>query len=414
MATNTLINPDMITMETLRVIHQEANFLGNLNKQHDSQYARSGAKIGDTLKIRLPVQFTVQRDNMVLGTVPNVVEQSVFLQVASTATTPFEFDDDELALDIDMFSERYIKPAALRIVAEVESRIMASVYAEIYNQVYYDNSATSADAFNALMDMSTVLNGTPTPSRPRYANVGERFAGNFIKTNKGLYNPEQQIGRNYREGKISGMVAGFEKIYQNSLWPVHTYGNPAGSPLVNQTGGVTTEDVPYDGGSATTNFNTGDIITFAGVNRVHLETGVDQNVLQTFVVTAGDDAGASGDIKISPVPVSSGARKNVSATPANNAAITLSRGNGETTEPANADKIQMGIGYLKEAIACATADLVVPRGMDMASRQVHDGVSLRFVRGFDITNAKFVSRLDILYGWKVLRPAFCCRIANKI
>jgi hypothetical protein len=414
MATNTLLNPDMILMETLRVIHQEANFLGHLSKQYDSQYAKNGAKIGDTLRFRLPNQFEVQEDNMVLGTVPNVGEESTSMTVNATATTRFEFNDIELALDIDMFSERYIKPAALKIVAHMENRIMKSVYSQIWNQVYYDSSAATADAFNALIDARTVLSGVPTPMRMRYANVGNSFAGNFIKDNKGLYNPSQQIGRNYREGKITGMVAGFERTYENSLWPIHTYGNPAGTPLVNLAGGIVSEDVPYDGGAAGTKFNTGDPITFVGCNRIHLESKESTNELAQFVVTAGDSAGASGDLKIAPVPVAAGAKKNVSALPANNAAIKLSRGNGITTEPADGDKIELGLGYLSEAIACATADLVLPSGMDMASRQVHDGVSIRFLRGFDIKNSQFISRLDVLYGWKVLRPQFCTRIANKV
>ena len=57
----------------------------------------------------------------------------------------------------------------------------------------------------------------------------------------------------------------------------------------------------------------------------------------------------------------------------------------------------------------------VPGGMDMAyqaSLADEGGVSLRFVRGFDITANRFVSRFDILWGGAVTLPNFGCRRTN--
>ena len=57
---NTNLTIDMITNEALMILHQKSNFLGSINRQYDDSYAKSGAKIGDTLRIRLPNQYTVR------------------------------------------------------------------------------------------------------------------------------------------------------------------------------------------------------------------------------------------------------------------------------------------------------------------------------------------------------------------
>jgi hypothetical protein len=66
--------------------------------------------------------------------------------------------------------------------------------------------------------------------------------------------------------------------------------------------------------------------------------------------------------------------------------------------------------YHKDAFSFATADLVMPQGVDFASRQVLDGISMRIVRQYDINNDLFPCRLDVLYGYKAIRPQLACRI----
>ena len=57
---NTLLTPTAVTREALRILHQKLNFIGSIDRQYDDQYAKTGAKIGDSLKIRLPNEYTVR------------------------------------------------------------------------------------------------------------------------------------------------------------------------------------------------------------------------------------------------------------------------------------------------------------------------------------------------------------------
>jgi hypothetical protein len=66
--------------------------------------------------------------------------------------------------------------------------------------------------------------------------------------------------------------------------------------------------------------------------------------------------------------------------------------------------------YHKDAITFATADLLLPQGVDMAARAVHNGISLRVVRQYDINNDRLPCRIDVLYGYSVIRPQMGVRM----
>src|SRR3954466_13529694 len=109
----TLLSPTIITREALRILHAKLNFVGNCDKQYDSQFANSGAspsgKIGPTLTIRNPNQYTV-RSGSVLA-VQNAVETSQTLAVSTQKGVDTYFTSQDLTLTVDEFSKRYLEPA---------------------------------------------------------------------------------------------------------------------------------------------------------------------------------------------------------------------------------------------------------------------------------------------------------------
>ena len=54
--------------------------------------------------------------------------------------------------------------------------------------------------------------------------------------------------------------------------------------------------------------------------------------------------------------------------------------------------------------------LLLPQGVDMASRAVHNGISLRVVRQYDINNDRMPCRIDVLYGYSTIRPQMAVRM----
>ena len=122
-----------------------------------------------------------------------------------------------------------------------------------------------------------------------------------------------------------------------------------------------------------------------------------------MTAAATASGGAWTSVAISPpIYTSANALATVDAFPADNAAVTFI-GAASTQYPQN-------LVYHKDAITLATADLLLPQGVDMASRQVHNGISLRVVRQYDINNDRMPCRIDVLYGYSVIRAPMACRI----
>ena len=137
---NTNLTIDQITNEALMILHQELNFVGTINRQYDDSYAKAGAKIGDSLRIRLPNQYTV-RSGASLNT-QDVTEQSTTLQVSTQKGVDVNFTSEELTMDIDSFADRILKPAMSVLAANIESDVM-NVVLDVPNQVNNVGSAFS-------------------------------------------------------------------------------------------------------------------------------------------------------------------------------------------------------------------------------------------------------------------------------
>jgi hypothetical protein len=391
---NSLLTPTKVTREALRVLHQKLNFVSKINRQYDSSFAVDGAKIGDSLKIRLPNQYTVT-DGAVM-TAQDTTESSVTLQVSTQKHVGMNFSTAELALSIDDFSERIIEPAMSVLAAKIESNAM-SMFLDVYNAV---NNVGSAITLNKVWTGKKRLDDNLAPSSKRHCLLNTQDAVDFMDAAKGLFNPGAGLGEQYREGDI-GRFAGLD-FAVNTLIPTHTTGDDASTCTVNgasQTGA----SVTITNGSSKT-FKAGDIVTFAGCNRVHPETKTDTGDLMQFVVTEDEAAGGTS-LAISPSIVTSGATQNVSASPTSGGAVTKIGGASAVYKPS--------IVFQKDAFAFATADLLMPKGVDFASREVMDGISMRIVRQYDINNDKLPCRVDVLYGFKTLRAQLATRILSN-
>jgi len=389
---NTILTATAVTREALRVLHQKLNFVGTITREYDDSFARQGAKVGDTLKVRLPNQYTVRTGANLAA--QDTIESSVDLKVQTQKGVDLNFTSVDLTMSLDDFSERVIEPAMSVLAANIEADAM-SMYKDVYNQVTNTGQPAS---FAKILQGRKILVDNLAPLNGRTCNLNTQDNVDLVDALKGLFNDKGTISKQNREG-FMGRTAGFD-FMENTLWPSHLRGAGAGY-LVNGAG--------QTGASLAVNTGTGglkagDVFTIAGVNRVHPETKQSTGVLQQFVVTA-DHAGGAGTIQISPAIVTSGAAQNVSGSPGAGAAITFAGAAGQ------AHGISMA--YQKGAFAFATADMVMPRGVDFASREVFDGISMRIVRQYDINSDKFPCRLDVLYGFKTIRPQLACRLANN-
>lgn len=398
---NTLLTISMITREALRVLENNLTFAKGVNRQYDNAFAQSGAKIGDTLNIRKPARY-VGRSGATLS-VEDHTETSVPLQLGTQFGVDVQFTSKDMALSLDDFSQRFIKPAMAVVANKIDTDGL-TLYKDIYNTV--GTAGTVPSTLRVALDAGAKMDLEACPRDGlRSLVIGPLAQAAMVDGLKGLFQSSEQIKDQYEQGNM-GLAAGFKwSMDQNIV--THTFGQQGGTPLVNgasQSG----SSLITDGwtASAANRLKKGDVFTIAGVNAVNPQTRASNGQLRQFTVTADAASDGSGNctIAISPAITTTGAFQTVDSAPADNAALTIYAA-ASTVTPTH-------LAYHRDAFVLGMADLPLPGGVDMASRISDNqlGVSVRMVRQYDITNDRFPCRLDVLYGWKTVYPELACRI----
>ena len=388
---NTLLNVDQITNRALMILHQKLNFIGSINRDYDNSFAQEGAKIGSTLRIRLPNQYTV-RSGAALS-LQDVAETNTTLAVTNQKGVDTTFSSAQLALNIFDFSQQVLEPAMAVLAANIEADAFAMAR-DVYNTV---NGSGSAQTLRNMLQARKVLKDNLAPAATYMARIDTQSNVDLVDSLKGLFQSSNKIKKQYEDGVI-GETGGFE-FAENTLLPSFTFGARNAAYLTNAAVAQTGSSLIVDTGANA--MAAGDVFTIGGVFRVHPETKASTGVLQQFVVTAAY-AGGGGTISIAPAIVASGAYQNVSSGAADNQAITFVGTASATT--------QQSLCYHPDAFTFATADLILPDGVHFAARKVQDGISMRVVRQYDINNDLMPCRLDVLYGFKAIRPQLACRV----
>ena len=398
---NSLLTIDMITRKCLEILENNLVLSRNVNKEYDDSFAVEGAKIGSTLRIRLPDRALVT-DGAALQ-VQDDNEQFTTLNVSSQKHIGINFTTAELTMQLDDFAERVLKPRISQLAASVDADV-ANAYKSIFNTV--GTPGTTPATALVLLQAQQKLNESAAPMSPRYATVNPAANAGLVNGLSGFFNPTSTISRQFKTGMMGEGVLGYDEMNMSQSIVNHTTGSRAGTILVNET--VATQGqatITLDGLTSTTTVTAGDVFTIAGVYAVNPQTRLSTGSLQQFVVTAAQTAsgGDMANMAISPpMYTAANALATIDAFPANNAAVTFV-GTASTVYPQN-------LVYHKNAITLATADLLLPQGVDMASRQVHNGISMRIVRQYDINNDRMPCRVDVLYGFATIRPPMACRI----
>ena len=392
---NTLLTISQITRKSAQILHQKCNFIGAMNRGYDDSFSKTGAKIGDTLRVRLPNQYAV-RTGMTMAA-QNTVEEKVDLTVNNVKGVDLNFTSEEMTLSLDDFSERIIDPAMSVLAANIEADVYQGLYKQVYNLVDGD---TAAFAFTHTASAREVLTQNLAPLTKRSGILKPSHATKFMVDTKGLTHSSTNLDEQFREGSL-GRIQGAD-WWENTVFTDHTTGTAVkGDTLyniaaANQTGSALTVD------TGTTTFKKGDIVTLAGCNAVHPETKADLGYAKQFVITA-DTSTSATTLNISPAIVVTGPRQNVIASPTNTGAVT--KVGAGASELLNGSML-----FFRDAFTFATADLPMPDGTDKAYRAVIDGISVSVIRDFTISDRQFPCRLDVLYGYAALRPQLATRI----
>jgi len=397
---NSLLTIDMITRKALEILENNLVITRTVNRQYDDSFAVEGAKIGSTLHIRLPDRALVT-DGAALQ-VQDDNEQFTTLTVSSQKHIGVNFTSAELTMQLDDFAERVLKPRISQLASSIDADV-ANSYKSIFQSV--GTPGTTPATSLVLLQAQQKLNESAAVMSPRYATVNPAANAGLVEGLKGLFNPVNTISRQFKNGLMGEGVLGLEEINMSQSIKQHTTGSRTGAHTVTTTVSTQGQATINITGTGTQTIAAGDVFTIANVYAVNPQTRESTGSLQQFVVTeaATAVAGAYTAVKIAPaIYTSSNALATVDSFPQATAAVTF-LGSASTQYPQN-------LVYHKDAISFATADLLLPQGVDMASRQVHNGISMRVVRQYDINNDRLPCRIDVLYGFSAIRPPMAVRL----
>lgn len=389
--TNTIktLSDGDITNEALFILKNYNGVIKKVDRQYDEDFGREGHKNAGNLLIRLPNRYTVGTGQTI--TPQDTTELSTTLTVGTQYHVPTQFYSYELTLSMDEFSRRVLKPA-MGILASKVANVVALAAAQGFVN-YVGTPGTTPSSFLTYANAGAMLDWQAAPPNDRAAVLSPTSMAALADAQKGLFGPRGEIDGAFEGGAIEQMT-GFDFVKDQSIASIAhgagaSYTTHGTTPLASN--GASALAIITGTGALTA----GQQFTIAGVNEVNQDLKTSTGNLKVFTV-ATDYAGGAGNVTVSQPIYTSGPYQNVSTTIPTTTALTLI-GTASTTYPRN-------LAFHRQSIALATADLEIPKGVDMAYRAVQDGLSLRFVRFYDGTNDKFIGRFDIFLGTKVVRP----------
>lgn len=413
---NTLLTVDMIMRRALMVLENNLVAAKFVNREYDNQYANSGAKIGASVRIRIPPRTVVTK--AVTFVAQDQVEEYTTLTVDKQHHVGMTFTQQELTLQVDDFSARFIEPAMASLANDIDETVLAE-YWNIYNSVGTPGTTPGSAAGAPTTAAAALFTYGSAMAKMDYEGVSrdsqramivEPMANvMLVSALSGLFNPTTTIEEHYTQGTMSGGLATFgAKFSMDQNVATHTVGPLGGTPLCDGVGveaATTLLTKGWTSGNAS-RLKHGDIFTIANVYAVNPQTRASTGQLRQFVVTADfSDTSGGGTLSISPSLTSTGARQQISALPADNAALTI--------VGAAATVSKQNLLLHKDCITLACVDLENPTGYGawggrIASKKL--GISMTMARQYDISTTAFKTRVDVLFGVKTVRPMLGCRV----
>ena len=414
---NNLLTISKITNEALMVLENELTFTSEVDRNYDDQFAVVGAKIGNTVNVRKPGRF-IGTTGPALN-VEDFNETSVPVTLSTQFHVDTQFTTQDLALSLDMFSDRVLKPAIAAIANKIDRDGMAMAVAQTANIV--GTAGTIPTDLLTYLTAGAYLDSEGAPRDGRRSCIVEPFtSATIVNSLKGLFVPQEAIGAQYRKGLMGRDSAGMNwKLDQNVVSQTFGTNGVGATASVNTTTGTgfltsgwaSSSTISMTAATATINLNAGDVFTIAGVYAVNPQNrqAYGSNKLRNFVVktTVAISAGSTASVVVSPAVITAGQFQNVTIpTTSSTAAVTQFNATGAVS----AQNIIMH----KNAFTLAVADLELPEGVHFAGRASDKeiGLSMRVVRQYTINNDSIPTRLDVLYGWAPLYPELACRVAS--
>lgn len=411
---NTTLTADIIAKAALPILDNELGWINKLYRAPEEEFSKSvnGYKVGDTISIRRPADFTVRTgatlstQDVIEGKVPFVIDQQIGVD--------FEFTSLELTLKIEDLASRVIKPAMVSLKNHMAADLATQMYRGFYNW-----AGTAGQTINSFADFikgPERLNEMAVPMEDRIALLSPSDHAGLVGAQTGLF-AGSLVTDAYRRGELGSLHD--VETYMSQVVPTHVNGTADNTtPLTDGNSQEVTYDTAKntwtqtlvtDGWDSSSTLTAGTVFTIDGVFMVNPKTKVSTGILQQFVVTANVTANetttADTTLTISPPIIVTGPHQ-----------TTTYSGNFDgrtiTVVGTASTGYKQNLVFHKNAMALAVVPMELPQAAYGAARRTEAGLSVRVIPIYDGTNDISKWRMDLLYGRKLIDPRLGTRLSG--
>jgi len=406
---NTIITPTLVVRRAIELFRNSNAFLQMVDRQWQDEFGSpsvAGQKPGSTIQIRLPNDYVLRSGPTAVA--QSTTETTTPFTVATQVGVDIAFSMVERTMSMQDYDVRVIQPAVNTLVGGIAVDIMrgAEAIPNLVHNVDGSNN-TISPTLNTWATAGALLDKISTPRGQRRAILDPITMARTVNSFSGLFNQQSKIGDQYETAMIKKDVLGMDWAQDPTVLS-HTTGSYGALPTIvgaGQSGSTLTTSA-----MAASGLKKGDIITIVGVYAVNRVTKVSTGQLAQFVVTADVGTGATS-IPIYPalVPPLAGPSpapgQTVSNSPGAGVAIVCLTNTGET--------YRNNFIFHPLAVSLAIVPMEMPtRGVVEAYRESYNGVSIRLITFYDGINDQMITRLDVLYGYKWVRPEWAVRVPD--
>jgi len=412
---NAFVNPTVVAKEALRHLKNECVMGRLVYRGYEEEFMKkhNGWNQGSSITVKAPVYFRTKTGRTVDQV--ELKERSTTFVVDQWKHVAWDLNAEEMTLDLDKWSERYLKPAMQALANTIDVALLG-LYADVPNQV--GTPGTTPSTFYVFAQAQARLTEEACPEDGRNCVIEAQAQAKLADSLKGLF-LQAVVSKAIRKGLITNSFAGF-KMFMSQNVNTHTVGTWAAiadiQKNVASSEGDTTVSLKSTGAAQTA--NVGDVFTFASVNSVNPISGMATGSLRQFVVNTAASMDGSGEIAalactpgggVHPI-YSSAANENflpyqtMNDLPADNDAVTVAGTTGQVHP--------VSLAFHKDAFGLVMVPIEQPASCSWAARESYDGYNISVIRYLTGGTLTETIRFDILYGIKTLNPFLACRIAG--
>jgi hypothetical protein len=451
---NQLLTISMITNRALPVLANRCILVDKFNRQYDKEFGQKGRKIGATANVRVPPRYlgTFGPALNVEPSTENYYPVSILYQYH----VDIQFNTINMLLDIDEFEQRFIRPACKTVANRWDSDGAYFAYQQTANRGGIPG--TSPTSYLAFANATAILESEGMSGLDEMTPVAVMHplaSASMADSVKGLFNPQDRIGKSYETGMMAGETAGLDWFKDPNIAAMTT-GTLTGTPVLagatSPTGGTAlltsgwaqTGTFELSGLTSAAQCYVGDTLQVKGVypvnpqNRARYGNSLKQFVVLppggyaqmvgsagpggpqfntatlangTFNATTGQYTATAGGlltVTVGECLISGGQFQNSSAAPVSPYTVTI---NGGAASALNSTE---NLIFHRDAFAMAVVDLPLPRTAVEASMAYDEdlGLSMRIATQYTINNDAEPTRIDTAYGFASLYRNVAYRVSG--